>query len=366
MAADDPSAGDRQRDGLTYAAAGVDVHKGDRFAAALRSHMRSTHGPRVIANEGGFAGLLRLDYNEALFKRNYKDPVLVACTDGVGTKVKLAAALGAWEAVGVDLVAMNVNDLVVQGAEPLMFLDYIATSRLDPAAMERVVAGVADACRSCGCALLGGETAEMPGVYPDGEIDLAGFAVGVVELSRATDTGRVEPGDVVIGLESDGVHSNGFSLVRAVIDHARLDLRTTYQGLDPERTLGDMLMRPTRVYAGPLVRVFRNYKVKRVISGMAHITGGGLADNLARALHPEVDARIDRTAWTPDPVFPFLQARGDIADDEMDRAFNMGVGFCLLVRPTFADSIAAQLEKLGERPRVIGEVVPGSGSVVVR
>jgi phosphoribosylformylglycinamidine cyclo-ligase len=346
----------------------VSVAEGDRFARLIQQHMRRTHGPRVIDNAGGFAGLFRLDYNEQLFKRNYKDPVLVACTDGVGTKVKLAIELGRYEEIGVDLVAMNVNDLVVQGAEPLLFLDYIACHTVEPETLEPFVAGVASACRAVGAALLGGETAEMNDLYKPGELDVAGFAVGVLELDRAIDPDRVEPGDVVVGLASDGVHSNGYSLVRKVVDAAGLDLHARYDdladaGADEPPTLGDVLLRPTRLYAAPIVQLLRNYKVKKIVSGMAHITGGGLAGNLERALHDGVDAVIDRSTWTVPPVFGFLQRHGGIPDADMDQTFNMGVGFCCIVRPTFAQSVVKQLEKLGERPTIIGEITRGSGNV---
>ncbi|MEM1422524.1 MAG: phosphoribosylformylglycinamidine cyclo-ligase [Planctomycetota bacterium] len=351
---------------MTYADAGVSIGAGDDFAKRIRSHMRRTHGPRVITNEGGFAGLLRLDYNESLFRRNYKDPVLVACTDGVGTKVKLAARLGRWEGLGQDLVAMNVNDLVVEGAEPLLFLDYIATGKLEPDALERIVAGACDACARCGAALLGGETAEMPDVYAPGELDLAGFAVGVVELNRAMDSARIEPGDVVLGLASDGVHANGFSLVRSILDRADLDPTGVYPELDTDRDLGDVLLAPTRLYAAPVVRVLRRYTVKRVVTGMAHITGGGLADNLSRALPGHVDAAIDASAWQPHPVFGFLQQQGNVDPSEMRRVFNMGIGFCLIVRPTFAASITRRLTRFGERVSRIGVIEDGEGGVVFR
>jgi len=348
---------------LTYAGSGVDIHAGDRFVGLITSHMRRTHGPRVIPNDGGFAGLFRLDYNETLFKRNFKEPVLVACTDGVGTKIKLATTLHRYDTIGIDLVAMNVNDMIVQGAEPLIFLDYIACGKLVPERLERIVAGIAEACRLCGCALLGGETAEMPDVYSEDDIDLAGFAVGVAELDRVTDPARVEAGDIVIGLESDGVHSNGYSLVRSIVRQAGLDLNKVYKDLDPKLTLGDVLMTPTRLYAPPIVRLLRRYKVKKVISGMAHITGSGLGDNLERALHPSVDAVLDTAAWTPHPVFPFLQRHGRVDDAEMRSVFNMGIGYCLVVRPTFAKSVVEQLKRLRERPRIIGKLVKGSGRV---
>jgi len=355
------------REPLTYADAGVSIEEGNRFAARIGSAMRKTFGPRVIDNPGGFAGLFRLDYNEKLFKRNFKEPVLVACADGVGTKIKLAAECRNYKHIGVDLVAMNVNDLVVQGAEPLFFLDYIASGKLDPDDALAVVEGVARACRECGAALLGGETAEMPGVYQPGDMDLAGFAVGVVELDRATDTGRVEPGDIVLALASDGVHANGFSLVRAILERAGVDPNDPHPALPAadgaEQTVGDALLTPTRLYAPAIVKLLRDYKVKKIVTGMAHITGGGLAGNLERALHDAVDAEIDAGAWTPHPIFPFLQELGAIDDEEMARVFNMGVGYCVIVRPAFADSVAAKLRKAGERVLPIGKIVNGSGNV---
>lgn len=349
--------------GLTYAQSGVSIEEGDRFASLIRQHMRRTHGPRVLGNEGGFAGLLRLDFNEKLFKRNYKDPVLVACTDGVGTKIRIALEMQKFDTIGIDLVAMNVNDLVVEGAEPLLFLDYIAAHKVVPEQLEQVIKGIADACRACDAALLGGETAEMGDMYHEGDIDLAGFAVGVLELDRAIDTDRVEPGDIILGLASDGVHSNGYSLVRAIVREAGLDLRRVYPELDTERTLGEVLLTPTRLYAPSITALLKNYKVKKVISGMAHITGGGLAGNLERALHDGVDAKIRVESWDPLPVFGFLQQHGRVESAEMDRVFNMGIGYCLIVRPNFASSVARQLEKSGERVFEIGTIERGSGVV---
>lgn len=349
--------------GLTYAASGVDIDAGDRFVGSIGSLLRRTHGPRVIQNPGGFAGLLRLDYNEQLFKHNYKDPVLIACADGVGTKVHLAIEMGRHDTVGIDLVAMNVNDLIVQGGEPLLFLDYVAVHKVEQEVLYALLQGISEGCRRAGCALLGGETAEMNDLYKPGDYDLAGFAVGVVELKRAGDPTRVEPGDIVLGLASSGVHSNGYSLVRAVVKQARLGLDKVYTELDPERTLGDVLLEPTRIYVDPIVRLQRQYKVKKIITGMAHITGGGLAGNLERALHPGVDAVLERASWTVPPVFGFLQKHGGIADDEMDRVFNLGVGYTLIVRPTFADAVARRLTKMGETVFTLGKVVKGKGRV---
>jgi phosphoribosylformylglycinamidine cyclo-ligase len=378
---------ERPAKSLSYASAGVNLTEKDEFTESLTSVMRRTHGPRVIDNPGGFAGLFRLDYNQKLFAKNYKDPVLVGCTDGCGTKVKLAAAMKTYDTIGIDLVAMNVNDMIVQGAEPLFFLDYIATGKVDKRVLTDIVKGVADGCRQAGCALLGGETAEMPGVYAGDDFDLAGFAVGVVELSRAVDPLRVEPGDVVLGLESDGIHSNGYSLVRSVVEHAGLDLDEVYPELTPvapsrgrggkgakagskkkaaepaPRTLGQILLTPTRIYVKPILKLLHAYRVKKVISGMAHITGSGMVGNLERALHPKVDAVIDTKSWEPLPIFRFLQAHGQVEEAEMRRVFNMGIGYCLVVRPAFADSVADQLRKSGERVHVIGKIVKGKGVV---
>ena len=388
--------------GLTYAAAGVDINEKDSFTESLESTMRRTFGPRVIPNPGGFAGLFRLDYKKGLFSRNYKDPVLVACCDGVGTKVKLAAEMGVYNTVGIDLVAMNVNDLIVQGAEPLIFLDYIAVPTVDKKMLAALVEGVAEGCKQSGCALLGGETANMPDVYAPGDFDLAGFCVGVVELKRAIKPTRVTPGDVVLGLASAGIHSNGYSLVRKVVKHAGLDLGKVYDALLPlpegggrgvgaastksskqqsskqqtgkksrrskdagaaAKTLGEVLLTPTRIYAGNIVKLQRNYRVKNVISGMAHITGSGLADNLVRSIPKNCDAVIDRSSWPVPPVFTFLQQHGNIDDEEMKRVFNLGIGYCVIVRKAFAESIKEQLEKLGETVFVIGEIVKGKGIV---
>ena len=349
--------------GLTYADAGVDLETYDRFTGSLGAHLRRTHGPRVIDLPGGFAGMFRLDYNEKLFRKNYRDPVLVACTDGVGTKLKIAAEMGVYDTIGIDLVAMSVNDLIVQAAEPLFFLDYIAVPRVEPAMLDSLVRGIAEGCRQAGCALLGGETAEMPGVYPPGAFDLAGFAVGVVELKRATDTTRVKPGDVILGLASDGVHSNGYSLARKVV--ARLKLDRVYPDLDGQRTLGEVLLTPTRIYTRPIVSLLRSYKVKKVVSGMAHVTGGGLAGNLSRALPGNVDARVDLDAWPVPGVFRFLQERGRIDAGEMGRVFNMGIGYVLIVRPTFADSITARLTREGETVYRLGTIAKGKGCVRV-
>jgi phosphoribosylformylglycinamidine cyclo-ligase len=383
-----PSAAKR----TTYADSGVDIDKKDAFTESLGAVLRRTHTPRVIDNPGGFAGLFRLDFNQKLFKRNYKDPVLVACADGVGTKIKLAAELGVYDTVGIDLVAMNVNDLIVQGAEPLFFLDYIAVPEVKTEMLHALVRGVAEGCRRAGCALLGGETANMPDLYAKGDFDLAGFAVGVVELKRAQKPARVRAGDVILGLASDGIHSNGYSLVRKIVKDAGLDLGKVYPELnnsaakkkgakksaktaapadvaadagseEPARTLGQVLLTPTRIYADPIVRVQRQYAVKNVITGMAHITGSGIEGNLCRALPPTLDAKVDPESWNVPPIFRFLQAKGNVPEEEMWRVFNMGLGYCVIVKPAFAEAVMEKLTKMGEKVRVVGEVVKGKGVV---
>ncbi len=385
-----PSAAKR----TTYADSGVDIDKKDAFTESLGAVLRRTHTPRVIDNPGGFAGLFRLDFNQKLFKRNYKDPVLVACADGVGTKIKLAAELGVYDTVGIDLVAMNVNDLIVQGAEPLFFLDYIAVPEVKTEMLHALVRGVAEGCRRAGCALLGGETANMPDLYAKGDFDLAGFAVGVVELKRAQKPARVRAGDVILGLASDGIHSNGYSLVRKIVKDAGLELGKVYPELngaavkkggkgakksaktaapadvapdagteEPARTLGQVLLTPTRIYADPIVRVQRQYAVKNVITGMAHITGSGIEGNLCRALPPTLDAKLDPESWDVPPVFRFLQAKGNVPEEEMWRVFNMGLGYCVIVKPAFAEAVMEKLTRMGEKVRVVGEVVKGKGVV---
>ncbi len=349
---------------LTYADAGVDLEAADRVVELIKSMMRRTHGPRVFGQHGGFAGMFRLDYNEKLFKKNYREPVLVACADGVGTKVKLAATLGVYHTIGIDCVAMNVHDLIVQGAEPLFFLDYLGLNKNIPDRTAKLVEGVARGCEIAGCALLGGETSEMPDVYAEGDFDMAGFAVGVVPLRRAIDPMRVEVEDIVIAVASSGVHSNGYSLVNRIIRDRGLDLQRSYPELG-ESTLGAVLLEPTRIYSKPIVSLLRRYKVKRVVSGMAHITGGGLPGNLQRVLPKDTDARIDTGSWPVPPIFGFLQQQGVIEPDEMARVFNLGVGLGLIVRPTFGDSIVRQLKRLGERAFVIGRIVPGRGRVCV-
>jgi phosphoribosylformylglycinamidine cyclo-ligase len=350
---------------MTYKDSGVDIDAGDQMVDMIAKHMRRTYGPRVIGKHGAFAGAFRLDYNEKLFARNYKEPVLISCTDGVGTKVLIAAKMKIYDTVGQDLVAMNVNDLIVQGAEPLFFLDYIGIHKLEPEVTTAMVKGVADGCELAGCALLGGETAEMPDVYAPGDFDLAGFAVGVAELKRLIDGSRTEAGDVIIGLPSSGVHSNGYSLVRAIIKEAGLDYNAVYPELDPKHTLGQVLLTPTRIYAKQVVGVLRKYRVKQPIVGMAHITGGGLPGNLPRSFGDNLNAKLNRDAWTPPPIFDFLQKQGNVPDEEMLRVFNMGLGYVLIVRPWFVEAVLEHLHRLRQPASVVGKLVRGTGKVLV-
>lgn len=354
-----------QTPAATYADSGVDIAAGDRVVDLIEHHVKRTFSPRVIGAYGGFAGCFRLDYNEKIFKRNYRDPVLVSCTDGVGSKVLLAVQMNVHDTIGQDCVAMNVNDLIVQGAEPLFFLDYVALHKVVPEHVASIVKGVADGCQLAGCALLGGETAEMPDVYKPGDYDLAGFAVGVCELKRCLCGSRCQPGDVILGLASSGVHSNGYSLVRAIVRRANLDITKVYDDLDPARTLGQVLLEPTRIYAKSVVAVLREYRVKQPVTGMAHITGSGIPGNLERPLHGSVNAKLSLSAWPVPPVFRFLQKHGNVSEQEMFRVFNMGLGYLMIVRPHFAEAIMHRLRRLGERVYVVGKIVRGTGRVVM-
>lgn len=350
---------------VTYKDSGVDIDAGDKAVDLMAHHVRSTHTPQVLpANHGGFAGLFLLDYPKGLLKRNYRNPVLVACTDGVGTKLELAIRMGIADTVGIDLVAMCVNDLIVQGADPLFFLDYVAVGKLDPAQVASIVKGIAAGCREAGCALLGGETAEMPGFYPEGHYDVAGFAVGVAERSRLVLGRNVRPGDVLIGLHSSGVHSNGYSLVRRIFLRDSWDLAATPPGLG--EPLGEALLRPTIIYVRPIQAILRAYRSKRVVHAMAHITGSGLPGNVPRVLPKDADAVILLDSWDPPPLFGLIEDAGKVPRREMFRVFNMGIGMVLVVSRFFAESILAQLEGLKVPASRIGEIVRGKGRVILK
>lgn len=340
---------------VTYKDAGVDIDEGERLVSLIKPVVRTTNRKEVLGGIGGFAGFFRFP------SRRYRDPVLVSGTDGAGTKVKVAAMAGKFDTVGIDLVAMCVNDILVHGAEPLFFLDYYATGRLSADDGAQVVSGVAEGCRQAGCALLGGETAEMPSVYAPGEFDLAGFAVGAVER-RAIITGKgVRPGDVLVGLASSGLHSNGYSLARKVVFDI-LKKRIHDRVPDWGATVAEELLRPTRIYVRPVLSFLR----KRRVPGMAHITGGGITGNVPRSLPRDTTAFIDRSAWETPPVFRTLSDAARLPEDERYRTFNMGIGMVLMLRPGDADPAVAHFRKAGIPATVIGEVRKGRGEPRVR
>ena len=351
------------KNGLTYREAGVDIDAGDAVVDLIKPVLKRTYDSRVLGRHGSFAGMFRLVMG-GKGKRRYRKPVLVGCTDGVGTKVLMAAERKMYGSVGIDCVAMNVNDLIVQGAEPLFFLDYLGLSKVKPEETAAMIAGVAKGCEIAGCALLGGECAEMPDIYKPGDFDIAGFCVGVVEEDRILDASRVKKGDVIIGLASSGVHSNGYTLVRRIIKDARLDLDKSYPELG-ERTLGEILMEPTRIYVKSIVDLCQRAKHRKAITGMAHITGGGLPGNVCRALPIKCDAVIASSAWEPPAIFAFLAKHGGVARDEMFKVFNMGIGYTIICRPDHAQKLVKRLTKLGEQATIIGAIEKGTGEVRV-
>ncbi len=331
---------------LTYRDAGVDIDAGDSLVERIKPHVRTTRRPEVLADVGGFAGLCRLPLG-------LREPIMVSGTDGVGTKLKLAFMTGRHDTVGVDLVAMCANDVATVGADALFFLDYFATGRLDVGTAERVIAGVADGCRRAGCTLLGGETAEMPGMYPDGEYDLAGFCVGVVDRHEMLDGSTVKVGDVVVGGFSSGLHSNGYSLARrALLDAAKYDLDAEVGGLG--RTLGEALLEPTVVYARAAHRAMRTGQ----IHAMAHITGGGLGGNIPRVLPDGVGVQLDPRRWTRHALFDLIQRAGDVDEAEMRRTFNLGLGMAFVVEAAGADAVMAVLRENHIGCAIVGEVIP--------
>src|SRR4051812_43953610 len=350
-------------DSLDYRSAGVDLSTYEQTMARLPPLMRRTFTPRVMEWKDGFAGLFRLDDQIGLLSRRYRDPVLVASTDGVGTKLKLAFATGRHATVGIDLVAMSVNDCLCAGAEPLLFLDYVAMSRDDPALTRQVVQGISDGCLEAECALLGGETAILPEFYQAGEYDLAGFCVGVVERKHVLSGEEIREGDKVIGLASSGLHSNGYSLARKIaFDHAGLRPESVVPELG--RSVADEFLEPTRIYVRAMKTVYRHYRVKRIVHGIAHITGGGLIDNPPRILPNGCAIRLRRGSWEVPPVFPWLQGLGHVPDAEMFRVFNMGIGLVLVVAEYYAEAIARYLATEAGIPAwVIGDVVEGDRTV---
>ncbi len=332
---------------LSYRDAGVDIAAGDRLVENIKPFAKRTMRPEVLSGIGGFGGLVEIS-------KKYREPVLVSGTDGVGTKLKLAFELNRHDTVGIDLVGMSVNDILVQGAEPLFFLDYFACGKLNVDAATEVIKGIAAGCELAGCALIGGETAEMPGMYPVGEYDLAGFAVGVVEKANIITGADVRPGDIVLGLASNGAHSNGYSLVRKIIERCQPDLQAKFDG---ERTLADCIMAPTRIYVKPLLALMQNIRIK----GMAHITGGGLLENVPRVLPPNVTAVLDGLAWRTPKLFEWLREQGNVAQQEMYRTFNCGIGMVVIVDQNDAADAINQLVAAGETVWHIGTIEARTG-----
>jgi len=341
-------------DPLTYRAAGVDIDAGDEAVRRIAPLARATSRPEVLGGIGAFAAFVKIP-------PKFREPVLVSSTDGVGSKLKVAFMADRHGTVGIDLVAMGVNDLLVHGAEPLYFLDYIGCARLDPARIESIVAGIADGCRQATCALVGGETAELPDLYAAGEYDLAGFAVGVAERAKIIDGSRVVPGDVVLGLASSGLHSNGYSLARRIVfDVMKLGLDAELPGTG--RLVVDELLEPTRIYAAAVAKLLETVDVH----AMAHVTGGGITGNLPRVLPQGCRATIDRRAWKVPPVFATLARAARVDDAEMFRTFNMGVGYIAVIPANAAAPAVAALRSVGETVYVLGEIVAGERGVELR
>ena len=337
--------------GITYRDAGVDIDAGDELVERIKPLVRRAQRPEVLGGIGGFGALVELPPGR------YRHPVLVSGTDGVGTKLRLAIETGRHDTIGIDLVAMCVNDVVVQGAEPLFFLDYYATGKLRVDVAESVIRGIVEGCAQAGAALVGGETAEMPGMYQDEDYDLAGFCVGVVEKDAIIDGSTIEAGDAVIGLASSGPHSNGYSLIRRLLALAQVDSRTMLDG----RPIYDRLLAPTRIYVKPLLHLMRTLPVR----GLAHITGGGLTNNIPRVLPKGLEVVLERRLWGRDPIFDWLQQTGGIEPAEMYRTFNCGIGMVVIVRGTDAEKAVSVLREQGESATVIGEVRSGTRGVVI-
>ena len=348
---------EKRKKGLSYKDAGVDIDTKGQFTTDIYSKMQTTFGTRVIENPDGFGGLFAL--NSRLKK--YRQPVLVSSTDGVGTKLKIAFMMKKHYTIGIDLVAMCVNDIIVLGAEPLFLLDYLASSKIIPGVLHEVLDGIVEGCRQAGCALIGGETPEMPGFYQEGEYDIAGFVVGVVEKDRIVSGKAIKPGDVIIGLGSNGIHSNGFSLVRKVFfDKARMKLTQKLARYGLHTTLGEELIRPTKIYVKTIQNILNICKTRNVIKGMAHITGGGLIENVPRILPDGCAVRLERARWEAPKIFSIIQDIGNVGNEEMFHVFNMGIGMALIVSRTDVETVLNNLKKLKETGVIIGEVVKGN------
>ncbi len=347
---------------LTYRSAGLDLDVYEQTLAAMVPLLRRTHTPRVLDGFGGFASLFSLDYNTRLFARNYRHPVLVSCTDGVGSKLKVAALAGKHDTVGIDLVAMSVNDCLCTGGEPLLFLDYLAMPKDDPALTRDLIKGISDGCLEADCSLVGGETAILPDFYQPGDYDMAGFCVGVVERDRIVNGRTIRPGDKVLGLASSGLHSNGYSLVRKIV-FERAGLKVSDFVPELGRTVGEELLEPTRIYVRALKNVLLHYPVKRVVRGLAHITGEGLEGNVPRVLPPGRRVFLRKGSWQVPPVFGWLQRLGNVPEEEMYRVFNMGIGFVFIVSRYYAESVRRQLLEDRIPTFEIGEVREGQAGL---
>lgn len=337
-----------------YRKAGVDIDAGNEAVERMKKHVKRTFRPEVLTGLGGFGGLFQLN------TKNMQEPILVSGTDGVGTKLKIAFAMDKHDTIGIDAVAMCVNDVVVSGAEPLFFLDYLACGKVEPEKIESIVKGIAEGCELAGCALIGGETAEMPGMYTDGEYDIAGFTVGMVDKKDVIDGSTIAAGDVLIGLPSSGVHSNGFSLVRKVLlEDAGLSLQDEIASLNSK--LGDVLLTPTRIYVKPILELLKEYKLK----GMVHVTGGGFYDNIPRVLPEGTGASIEEGNWPIPAIFKLIQEKGQISDYDMYRTFNMGIGMIIVVKAEEEAAVLDKLASLGEKAYRIGTIKQGQSAVEI-
>jgi len=339
---------------ITYKDAGVDVHRGYEAVAKMKEHVKSTFIPGVLTDIGSFGGAFSLGAFAGM-----KEPVLISGTDGVGTKLKLAFDLNKHDTIGIDAVAMCVNDIICGGAQPLFFLDYIATGKIGPEHIASIVKGIADGCKESLCALVGGETAEMPGFYPDGEYDVAGFAVGIVDRADMIDGSQIQVGDVIIGLPSSGIHSNGYSLVRKLVEVSGIDLHEYREELG--ETYGEALLKPTKLY----VKAVRAAKEAATIKGIAHITGGGFIENVPRMLPEGVDAKINLNVIEKPPIYAFLEKASNLEVNELYNTFNMGIGMMMVVDGENSDKVIAALDAIGEKAKVIGEIVKGDKGVIL-
>ncbi|MDR4509757.1 MAG: phosphoribosylformylglycinamidine cyclo-ligase [Candidatus Brocadiaceae bacterium] len=354
---------EKQKKRLSYKDAGVDIDTKGKFTTDIYAKMKTTFRPQVIENPGGFGGLFSFD---SRLKR-LKHPVLVSSTDGVGTKLKIAFMMRKHDTIGIDLVAMCVNDIVVLGAEPLFFLDYLASSQIMPEVLQEVMDGIAEGCRQSGCSLIGGETPEMPGFYHKGEYDVAGFVVGVVDKKDIISGKTIIPGDVVVGLRSNGIHSNGYSLVRHVVFNTKkMKIHQSLKKYGLSTTLGEALLQPTRIYVKPVLSMLQKQKTKKAIKGMAHITGGGLVENIPRILPEGYAVSLEKNLWDLPPIFSVIQDMGNISDQEMYRVFNMGIGLVMIVSRSEVNTVLRDLHRAKEPGAVIGEVVKGNGTVTIR